>query len=192
MIASITGAVTSVTPAGVVVDVGGVGIAVSVTPQVAVVARTGERLALHTSFVVREDSLTLYGFPDVDQRNVFEAVQTVTGVGPRTALAVLATLSPDGLRRAIASEDVASLTRVPGIGTKGAQRMIIELRDRIGRAPRDVGDTDWQGLLREALASLGWSDRDAEAAVAAVAPSAGPEPDLSTLLRAALQHLDRR
>jgi holliday junction DNA helicase RuvA len=192
VIASITGTVVALTPASVVLEVGGIGIAVSVTPQVAVAARAGDRLALHTSLIVREDSLTLYGFLDGDQRDIFEAVQTVTGIGPRTALAVLATLSPDGLRRAIASEDVASLTRVPGIGTKGAQRMIIELRDRIGQAPRDEGDGDWQVLLREALGSLGWSDRDAESAVAAVVPSAGPEPDLSTLLRAALQHLDRR
>ena len=166
----------------------------SCTPQTAAVARRGDALALHTSLVVREDSLTLYGFPDSEQRDVFELVQTVSGVGPRTALAVLATLSPDGLRNAIAAEDVASLTRVPGIGTKGAQRLIIELKDRL-RAVARQGEApagDGQETVRAALVSLGWSARDADRAVAAVSSDLGADADVAPLLRAALQHLDRR
>jgi holliday junction DNA helicase RuvA len=194
MIASVSGVVAAVQPSGVVIEVGGIGVSVACTPQTAAVARRGDGLALHTSLVVREDSLTLYGFPDSEQRDVFELVQTVSGVGPRTALAVLATLSPDGLRNAIAAEDVASLTRVPGIGTKGAQRLIIELKDRL-RAVARQGESptgDGQETVRAALVSLGWSARDADRAVAAVSSDLGADADVAQLLRAALQHLDRR
>ena len=194
MIASVSGVVAAVQPSGVVIEVGGIGVSVSCTPQTAAVARRGDALALHTSLVVREDSLTLYGFPDSEQRDVFELVQTVSGVGPRTALAVLATLSPDGLRNAIAAEDVASLTRVPGIGTKGAQRLIIELKDRLRAVARqgEASTGDGQETVRAALVSLGWSARDADRAVAAVSSDVSADADVAQLLRAALQHLDRR
>ncbi len=194
MIASVTGAVAAIQPSGVVVEVGGVGISVACTPQTAASTRRGDVVSLHTSLVVREDSLTLYGFPDPEQRDVFELVQTVSGVGPRTALAVLATLAPEDLRHAIATEDIASLTRVPGIGTKGAQRLIIELKDRLRAVarPGDVASDDGQETVRAALVSLGWSARDADRAVSAVTPDLGPDTDVAQLLRAALQHLDRR
>ena len=194
MIASVSGVVAAVQPSGVVIEVGGIGVSVACTPQTAAAARRGDGLALHTSLVVREDSLTLYGFPDSEQRDVFELVQTVSGVGPRTALAVLATLSPDGLRNAIATEDVASLTRVPGIGTKGAQRLIIELKDRLRAVARqgEAPTGDGQETVRAALVSLGWSARDADRAVAAVTSDPGADADVAQLLRAALQHLDRR
>jgi len=194
VIASVGGTVLVVSPSSLVVEVGGVGLAVQCTPQLAAATRHGDRVALHTSLIVREESLTLYGFADTEQRDIFEAVQTVSGVGPRTAMAVLATMSPDDLRRALAHEDVAALTRVPGIGTKGAQRMIIELRDRLRAAPGSASapSGDWQATVSAALESLGWSARDADSAVAAVAADAGDSPDVSALLRAALQHLDRR
>ena len=194
MIASVSGVVAAVQPSGVVIEVGGIGVSVACTPQTAAAVRRGDGLALHTSLVVREDSLTLYGFPDSEQRDVFELVQTVSGVGPRTALAVLATLSPDGLRNAIAAEDVASLTRVPGIGTKGAQRLIIELKDRLRTVARqgEAPTGDGQETVRAALVSLGWSARDADRAVAAVTSDPGADADVAQLLRAALQHLDRR
>lgn len=194
MIASVSGVVTAARPSSLVVELGGVGVLVSVTPQCAAVVRSGEEVSLQTSLVVREDSLTLYGFETSEERDVFEMVQTVSGVGPRTALAVLATLTPDDLRQAISAGDVASLTRVPGIGTKGAQRLIIELKDRLPvvRRPGDAGPADGEETVSAALVSLGWSARDADAAVAAVAPEAGPEADVATLLRAALRHLDRR
>lgn len=194
MIASVAGVVAVVQPSGIVIEVGGVGLAIACTPQTAASARRGDALALHTSLVVREDSLTLYGFADSEQRDVFEMVQTVSGVGPRTALAVLATMTPAELRQAIAAEDIASLTRVPGIGTKGAQRMVIELKDRLRTvaAPGAAVTADGPETVRAALVSLGWSARDADRAVAAVAPEVGAHTDVAGLLRAALQHLDRR
>lgn len=195
MIASIRGAVRAVSSGRVVVDVGGVGMAVTCTPQLSIGTAVGDVVQLETSLVVREDSLTLYGFDDADQRDVFEAAQLVTGVGPRTALALLATLSPDELRRAVATEDLAAITRVPGIGRKGAQRVVLELKDRLGPAVGDVptAQADWQEAVRGGLESLGWSRREAEAAVSAVAPLAdnSAEPDVGALLRAALRTLDR-
>jgi len=194
VIASVSGVVAAVQPSGVVIEVGGIGVSVACTPQTAAAATRGDSLALYTSLVVREDSLTLYGFVDSEQRDVFELVQTVSGVGPRTALAVLATLSPEGLRTAIASEDVASLTRVPGIGTKGAQRLIIELKDRLRTVARqgDAPTGDGPETVRAALVSLGWSARDADRAVSAVSSDVAADADVAQLLRAALQHLDRR
>lgn len=192
MIASIRGAVSVVGPSSIVVDVGGVGVLVACTPQSAADARPGQSVEMHTSLIVREDSLTLYGFTEPEQRDVFDLVQTVSGIGPRTALAVIATLPPQQLRRAIADDDVASLTRVPGIGTKGAQRMIIELKDRL-RAPDGsaaASADDGPATVREALVSLGWSGKDAERAVAAVAGEG--VGDTSVLLREALRFLDRR
>lgn len=191
MIASVAGHVAAVQPSAVVIEIGGVGMHVSCTPQTAAACRVGDALSLQTSLVVREESLTLYGFADPEQRDVFELVQTVSGIGPRTALAVLATLTPDELRRAIAAEDVASLTRVPGIGTKGAQRLVIELKDRLGVAGADR-PAQGSETVRAALVSLGWSTRDADRALAAVAPDADPTSDVGEMLRAALQHLDRR
>src|ERR1700728_3318779 len=127
MIAPPDGTVSGVAQDGAVIDVGGVGLLVQCTPGTLAGLRTGERARVATSLVVREDALTLYGFASDDERDVFELVQTCSGVGPRLALAMLASFSPDGLRQSIASEDVAALTRVPGIGRKGAQRVVLEL-----------------------------------------------------------------
>lgn len=195
MISLLRGTVVHSSSGSVVVDVGGVGLVVHCTPQAALALRPEEPVQFHTVLVVREDALTLYGFTDVDEREVFEAVQTVTGVGPRTALALLGTLAPDQLRAAVQSEDLVTLTKVPGIGRKGAQRLVLELKDRLG-PPRGTGATasptaDWQASVRAGLESLGWSAREAEAAVAEVAPTAGESPDVAALLRAALRTLDR-
>lgn len=195
MIASLHGTVTHVTLTGLVIDVGGVGIAVTCTPQTATSVRSGEPVNLHTTLVVREDSLTVYGFTDADQRDCFEAVQLVSGVGPRTAMALLATLTPDDLRKAIGQEDLAVLVRVPGIGRKGAQRLVLELKDRLGpvAGSPDAATAHWEDSVRSGLESLGWSRREADAAVSAVAPmaSASESPDVAELLRAALRTLDR-
>ncbi|MGH8869322.1 MAG: Holliday junction branch migration protein RuvA [Actinomycetes bacterium] len=203
MIASVSGRVTALLPTGAVVEVGGVGLAVACTPSTVASLRTGQEARLATSLVVREDSLTLYGFADEDERAVFELLQTASGVGPRLAQAMLAVHSPEALRRAVASEDIAALTQVPGVGRKGAQRMLLELRDRLG-APvgsaglsAPAGASSWRGQLSEALEGLGWSARDADEAVAAVAPEAaqleaeGGTPDVAVLLRAALRSLSR-
>ena len=132
MIASVNGKVAAVGAAGAVVEVGGVGLAVSCTPATLARLRVGQPARLSTSLVVREDSLTLYGFADDDERSVFELLQTASGVGPRLAQAVLSVLPPAEVRRAVATADVPALTRVPGIGRKGAERLVLELRDKIG------------------------------------------------------------
>jgi Holliday junction DNA helicase RuvA len=147
--------------------------------------------------VVREDSLTLFGFLDEDEKTLFELLQTASGVGPKLAQAMLAVLPPDDLRAAVAGEDVKTLTRVPGVGQKGAQRIILELKDRLGvvvgrfggAAPAGTDPSGWRDQVHQGLVGLGWSTREAERAVEAVAPQAGDTPDVGTLLRAALRTL---
>src|ERR1700719_1555682 len=138
MIAQLRGTVAAVAPDGAVIQVGGVGLGVQCTPGTLATLRPGEPARVATCLVVREDSLTLYGFGTDDERNVFELVQTASGVGPRLALAMLAVHSPDALRRAVATEDLTALTMVPGIGKKGAERIVLELPDRL-RPPRESG-----------------------------------------------------
>ncbi len=204
MIASVSGRVAAIGPDTVVVEVGGIGVSVVCTQTTLAGLSVGEPVTLATSLVVREDSLTLYGFADDDERVVFEQVQTVTGIGPRIAQAMLAVHSPDALRRAVATDDLVALTAVPGVGRKGAQRLVLELKDRIG-PPRsglqdhvDVrtsgrGGSGWEGQVHAALLGLGWTVRDADEAVAAVAPEAAadPPPEIAELLRSALRTLSR-
>lgn len=197
MIAFVRGEVTEVGLSSAVVEVGGVGLEVMCTPGTLATLRTGRSATLPTSMVVREDSLTLFGFLDDDEKQTFELVQTASGVGPKLAQAMIAVLSPDDLRTAVATEDVKTLTRVPGIGQKGAQRIILELRDRIG-APsglRPLGSPvpqpDWRGQVQEGLVGLGWSAKEADKAVESVAGQAGQQPDVGALLRAALRALSK-
>lgn len=200
MISCVRGKVLTSGLDSAVVEVGGVGLLLSLTPRTAAVLRVGAEARLSTSLVVREDSLTLFGFGDDDERGVFELVQTVSGVGPRLALAMLAVLTPEELRRAISEGNLVTLTKVPGIGRKGAERLVLELRDRIGPASGGAPAkavtrvAPWRGQVREALVGLGWSLKQAEDAVESVADDAAaqdPEPDVSTLLRAALRELGR-
>jgi len=187
--------VTGVRLDSAVVEVGGVGLQVAATPATLASLRVGQEAALATSLVVKEESLTLFGFADTDERDVFETLQTVSGIGPRLALAMLAVHTPEGLRRAVADDDLVALCRVPGIGRKGAQRIVLELTDRLGppasgapraAAPLPTGSPE----VVQALVGLGWSAKQAEEAVGAV--SAGDtRADVSGLLRAALQHLGR-
>jgi holliday junction DNA helicase RuvA len=201
MIASVAGTVSGLGPDGAVVEVGGVGLWLACTPTTLAGMRAGEAVRLATSLVVREDSLTLYGFANDDERTVFELLQTASGVGPKLALAMLAVHGPDELRRAVASENLATLSLVPGIGRKGAQRIILELKDKLGDI-NGVGptirlpdaDSSWREQLRTALSGLGWGPREVEEAVAAVTPPAGDAdepPDVAVLLRQALQLLGR-
>ncbi|RYP81648.1 Holliday junction branch migration protein RuvA [Nocardioides guangzhouensis] len=195
MIAFVRGTVAGVTLSSAVVEVGGVGLEVMCTPGTLATLRTGHEATLPTSMVVREDSLTLFGFLDDDEKQCFELLQTASGVGPKLAQAMLAVLAPDDLRVAVTHEDVKTLTQVPGIGQKGAQRIILELRDRLG-AP--VGATSatrtgvpssaapWRDQVHQGLVGLGWSAKEAERAVDEVAPQAGDAPDVGSLLRAAL------
>jgi holliday junction DNA helicase RuvA len=216
VIAHLDGLVAAIAPEGAVIEVGGVGLLVQCTPGTLATLRTGERARVATSLVVREDALTLYGFAGDDERDVFELVQTASGVGPRLALAMLGSFTPDGLRRAIAAEDVTALTRVPGIGRKGAQRIVLELAGRLGSPGAGAGGPGssavpgpraaaWRDQVRAGLVNLGWPARDADQAIAAVeadlagppagdgpaAPAGGADVDVAVALRAALQKLSR-
>ncbi|MFD6997033.1 Holliday junction branch migration protein RuvA [Streptomyces mirabilis] len=199
MIAFVSGPVAALAPDSAVVEVGGIGIAVQCSPNTLSGLRMGQQTKLATSLVVREDSLTLYGFADDDERGTFELLQTASGVGPRLAQAMLATHSPDALRRAIATGDEKTLTAVPGIGKRGAQKLLLELKDRLGEplgtstigAPVSSG---WRDQLHAALIGLGYATREADEAVSAVAPQAEAAqgtPQVGQLLKAALQTLNR-
>ena len=196
MIASLSGTVAALQPTGVVVRVGGVGFSVQTTPGTKARLRVGEEALLATSLVVREDSLTLYGFADDDERELFELLQTASGVGPRLAQAVLTVHTPDAVRRALLTEDLTALTLVPGIGRKGAQRMVLELKDKVvgsGVAPAAAASAGWRDTLAEALVGLGFGAGDADATVVRLAethPDAG-EADVPELLREALALLGR-
>jgi len=207
MIAHVRGTVAGVAPDGAVIEVGGVGIRVQCTPGTLATLRPGERAQVATSLVVREDSLTLYGFCSDDERNVFELLQTASGVGPRLALAMLAVHAPDALRRAVSTEDLGALTMVPGIGRKGAQRIVLELKDRLGppgegadglpgaRASRQA--PPWRDQVQSGLVNLGWPVRDADQAIAAledegVVDGADAAVDVAMVLRAALRKLSKQ
>lgn len=193
MIASLRGTVIACNLDSVVLDVHGVGYLARCTPRALASLPMGAEVLLSTSLVVREDSLTVYGFTDAGERDMFELLQTAGGVGPKVAQAMLAVHDPERLRTAIASADVKALTAVPGIGTKGAERIVLELRDRVGPALASVavGGPPWRAQVHEALLGLGWSSRDADRAVESVAGAlpADAEPDTSTMLRDALRSL---
>ena len=218
MISHLAGRVAAIAPEGAVIEVGGVGLLVQCTPGTLATLRPGEPARVATSLVVREDALTLFGFATDDERDVFVLLQTASGVGPRLALAMLAVFTPDALRRAVLSEDVAALTRVPGIGRKGAQRIVLELAGRLG-APgsggpgaadgvvtvQRGGPAPWRDQVRAGLVNLGWQVRDADHAIAAVeadladasaadgeaGAAAAQGPDAAAMLRAALRKLSR-
>jgi holliday junction DNA helicase RuvA len=208
VIAHVRGTVAAVAPDGAVIDVGGVGMRVQCTPGTLATLKPGQPAQVATSLVVREDSLTLYGFGSDDERNVFELLQTASGVGPRLALAMLAVHTPDALRRAVSAEDLGTLTMVPGIGKKGAERIVLELRDRLG-PPGDGGSAggpaaarppqapQWREQVQSGLVNLGWAARDADQAIAALEEDGtiGPngEPvDVAIVLRAALRKLSKQ
>jgi holliday junction DNA helicase RuvA len=201
MIAQLTGLVAQVGPTSAVIEIGGFGIQAVCSPNTVAGLRVGESATLATSLVVREDSLTLYGFASADEREFFELLLTASGVGPKLAQAALAVLSPDELRSAIASENLIQLCKVPGIGRKGAQRVVIELKDRInavGHAEVSVPAVRpaaaWRAQVAQGLQGLGWSARDADSACDEVEHLAHEDPDVNVavLMRAALQSLARK
>ncbi|KRF11504.1 ATP-dependent DNA helicase RuvA [Nocardioides sp. Soil797] len=198
MIAFVRGTVAGVTLNSAVVEVGGVGLEVMCTPGTLATLRDGEVATLPTSMIVREDSLTLFGFLDDDEKACFELLQTASGVGPKLAQAALAVLAPDDLRAAVAGEDVKTLTKVPGIGQKGAQRIILELKDRIGaptgkaqgtRTGIPASAAGWRDQVHEGLVGLGWSAKEADKALDVIEPDAGDNPEVGAMLRRALQTL---
>ncbi len=193
MISSVRGQVLSIGLDHAVVEVGGVGLAVRATPATLATMRSGTEAVLSTSLVVREDSLTLFGFADTEARDLFGLLQTVSGIGPRIAMATLAVLDPAQLRAALADGNVTVLTQVPGIGRKGAERLIIELRDKVGALPAAAAAPTPSGNVRgsvvEALVGLGFAARQAEQAVDAALAGNGHGADQSAVLRTALATL---
>mgnify|MGYP001545491578 CR=1 FL=1 len=207
MISFVTGRVAAIAPDSVVVEVGGFGIQLVCAPSTIARVRVGEPARLATSLVVREDSLTLYGFSDDDERIVFELLQTASGVGPRLAQAMLGVHPPAALRRAVASDDFATLSMVPGIGRKTAQRIVLELKEKLAGATLggDVvtlpsgSSASWRESVQSALLGLGYSVRESDDAVLAIstdpdvlaAATIGENPDVAMLLRTALRSLGR-
>ena len=203
MISFLRGTVHSTGADRVVIDIGPMGVEAVCTPATALSMRHGDHVELMTSLVIREDAWTVFAFADADEREVFERVQTVSGIGPRIALALLGTLSPDEIRTAVANDDIARLVQVPGIGRKGASRLVLELKDRLGPpgvtsaagAPAPTGG--WADAVAAGLMSLGWSAKEAEQAVVAIEPQAQAQsaadgrPDVGALLKLALRSLDR-
>lgn len=201
MIAHLTGTVTAAGATHVVLDVHGVGMLAQCTPATSSSVRLGQEATLHTSMVVREDSLTLYGFASADERDLFELVQAASGIGPKIAQAVVSVMSPDEFRSAIAAENLVALCKVPGIGRKGAQKMVIELKDKVNAlgavtapTPTGAGAAQWREQVTEGLVGLGWSARDAEAACDGVAHLVDEQPGIgiAVLMRQALASLARK
>jgi holliday junction DNA helicase RuvA len=205
MIAHLAGTVAGISPDGAVVDVGGVGMRVLCTPGTLATLKLGERTQLATSLSVKEDSLTLYGFASDDERNVFELLQSAKGVGASLALGILAVHTPDALRRAVATEDINALTLVPRVGKKGAQQILLDMKDRLG--PSGEGSdglpgsrpaarqSSWRDQVQSGLVNLGWPARDADQAIAALEEDgtiSGDQVDIATALRAALRRLSKQ
>jgi len=195
MISSLFGRVRSLSLDRVVIEVGGVGLSVAITPVTSSRLTIGSDAQLFTSLIVREDSLTLYGFFDEESRELFELVQTVSGIGPRVAMSILAVMTPDDLGSAVAQENVAAIERVPGIGRKGAQRMILELKGKISHSPiSTIGHLPvWRDQLSSALISLGFSPKDSDLTISSLVlalQEREEDPstmDMSELLKRALQ-----
>ncbi len=192
MIAQLRGTVEHIGLDTIVVMVGGIGWSINVTPHHAQRFERGAETTIHTSLVVREDSLTLYGFHTGDERDVFERLLGVSGIGPRIALAALSVLTPDDLRRAVQEGDAAALQRIPGVGKKSAQRMILEIGDKLGTVAHidtpgsPLPSSDAAHEVKNALVQLGWSEAVAAKAVDSLD---GQGLDASDLLRAALVSL---
>jgi len=192
VISQLTGTVLSVGASAVVLDVAGVGYRLLATPATLAGLRAGHKASLATHLVVREDSLTLFGFDDAHERDMFETLQSVQGVGPRLALALLSVLDPHALATAVAAGDRKALERVPGVGAKVAARLLLELGGKLslpeGSAPASAAPDSREQVV-EALVSLGWQARAASAAVDSVATGPVSAADVPVVLRAALQSL---
>ena len=186
MISLLSGNVRSIQSDRLVVEVGGFGLTVLVTPLTTTQVNLGSQIQLFTSLVVREDSLTLFGFVNEESRSLFELVQTVSGIGPKVALSILGALTPEDLGRAIAQEDIAAIEKVPGIGRKGAQRLILELKGKLSdlsHAQLYKGHQPaWREQLLSALVSLGFSPKESDGAISnVVATLQSDGVDASTL-----------
>jgi Holliday junction DNA helicase RuvA len=196
MIASVRGEIIEIALDHAVVEAAGVGYKVMATPSTLSTLRRGDEARLITAMIVREDSMTLYGFADGESRDLFSKLLGVSGVGPKIALATLAVYDATSLRQALADGDVTALTRVPGIGKRGAERMVLELRDKIGAVPGAGGSAAAIGHavrmpVVEALVGLGFAVKQAEEATDKVLAD-DPAATTSTALRAALSMLGKK
>ena len=197
MISLVTGIVRSIGSDKAVIEVGGVGLSLSITSQTSSQLNLGASAQLFTSLVVREDSLTLFGFLDDQSRNTFELLQTVSGIGPKVALAVMGSHTAESLAKAIAQEDIKAIEKVPGIGRKGAQRLILELKGKLtdfgSAGVSHVHQPVWREQLMSALISLGYSSKESDNAINEVLSQyseQGIDPstlELSELLKKVLQ-----
>ena len=168
MIAHLTGTVRHLTTEKVILEVSGVGYSISITPRTSTHIVLGSELTLSTTLVVREDSMTLFGFLDSRDRDIYETLQTVTGIGPKVALAITGALTPDELARAISLEDIAAIEKVPGIGRKGAQRLILELKGKLVSdtlTPQLTTHSAVRDQLLSALTGLGFSAKESDLAI---------------------------
>lgn len=196
MIAQLTGTVRHLTTEKMVLEVGGVGYAVSITPRTSTQITMGSVVTLSTTLVVREDSMTLFGFLDSHDRDIYETLQTVSGIGPKVALAITGALTPSDLAQAIATEDIAAIEKVPGIGRKGAQRLILELKGKLVTdtdVPRVSAHSAVRDQLLAALTGLGFSAKESDTAInntISQLSENGEDPavyDVATLLKLTLQ-----
>ncbi|BAH33632.1 Holliday junction branch migration protein RuvA [Rhodococcus erythropolis] len=197
MIASVRGEVLDIALDHAVIEASGVGYRVNATPVTLGALHRGSEARLFTTMIVREDSMTLYGFSDTESKDLFSLLQTVSGVGPRLAMATLAVLEPDALRRALSEGNLTALTRVPGIGKRGAERMVVELRDKVdavattaGAASGAVVGSSIRDQIVEALEGLGFPIKQAEQATDSVLAES-PEATTSVALRSALSLLGK-
>ncbi|GAB3554725.1 Holliday junction branch migration protein RuvA [Arthrobacter tumbae] len=195
MISSLTGTVSHVGLHSAVLDVNGFGMQVQATPQTLSTLRLGNQARLFTSLIVREDSMTLFGFTDADEREVFETLLGVSGVGSRLALAVLAVYAPAAIRTAASSGDDKAFSKVPGIGPKGARRIVLELADKLVPLETDTPSTAagaWQSQVLAAMMGLGWSEKDAGSAIDSAvkeSPEIAASGDVGSILKLTLRRL---
>ena len=197
MIAHLSGKIVSIKPTALIIDVAGVGFNIVCSPNTTALFQIGDLATVHTHLVVREDALTLYGFASEEETATFQLVQSVSGIGPKLALAIVAHLSVAQLRQAILSENLVSLSKVPGVGNKVAQRLVLELKDRVLAMPVSAADatqvdSDWKQQVVSGLQGLGYSTRDATSAWESISEMATLEGvTVSVLMRAALRSLAR-
>jgi len=196
MIASLTGVVKSVTAQSAVIEVGGVGILVQLTSRHGASLVVGRTASLHTTLLVREDSLTLFGFESIEERALFELLQTVTGIGPKVAQSALSVYESQEIQRAIAQENSGLLEKIPGLGKKGAARLVLELKDKVSPTTGSLPSikSEWRDQLLEALTGLGFTSRESSDAVESVNEQYPDASDrsLETLLKFALQIRSRK
>ncbi|MGO1182106.1 MAG: Holliday junction branch migration protein RuvA [Micrococcaceae bacterium] len=203
MISSLTGTLEHVGLNQAVLNVSGIGYLFSATPQTLATLHEGQHGRVLTSLIVREESMTLFGFATADEREIFEIMMGVSGVGPRTALAVLAVHTPDAVRWAVASDDEKAFTKVSGIGPKGARRILLELSGKLAPVeapvaalsdPAGSADQEWMEQAIGGLTGLGWNDKDAQKALEITVrdePELAETKDVSRILRATLSRLGR-